>query len=211
MPAEVDQAGRRSVDALLFDLGGVLIGIDPARSFAVWADAAGLPPDALARRLEPDIWYERHERGEISERQWFDVLRRRLGLGVLDDATMVAGWNALLGDELPGMAALLSGAARHRPVFLFSNTNRTHESVWAARHARLLAPISRRFLSYELGLRKPEPRAFAAVAGEIGLAPARILFFDDSAANVDGARAAGLQAVHVREPADVARALAGLA
>jgi putative hydrolase of the HAD superfamily len=37
--------------------------------------------------------------------------------------------------------------------------------------------------------------------------PARILFFDDTLANVEGARLAGLQAVHVRGPDDVRNAV----
>jgi putative hydrolase of the HAD superfamily len=35
----------------------------------------------------------------------------------------------------------------------------------------------------------------------------RVLFFDDLAENVEGARAAGMQAVQVRSPVDVAAAL----
>jgi putative hydrolase of the HAD superfamily len=38
----------------------------------------------------------------------------------------------------------------------------------------------------------------------------RILFFDDLAANIEGARARGLQAIHVTSTDDVARALTAL-
>jgi putative hydrolase of the HAD superfamily len=38
----------------------------------------------------------------------------------------------------------------------------------------------------------------------------RIVFFDDSAENIEGARARGLTAVHVTSPDDVAKALAAL-
>jgi glucose-1-phosphatase len=38
----------------------------------------------------------------------------------------------------------------------------------------------------------------------------RILFFDDTGANVEAARAFGMPAVLVRSPADVAEALAAL-
>ena len=50
-----------------------------------------------------------------------------------------------------------------------------------------------------------DPRA-AAVG--IGAAPEHVLFFDDLQENVAAARAAGLQAVLVRTPADVREALA---
>jgi putative hydrolase of the HAD superfamily len=48
--------------------------------------------------------------------------------------------------------------------------------------------------SCELGLAKPDPAFFAASAGRLAAEPASILFIDDSARNVEGARAAGLAA-----------------
>jgi putative hydrolase of the HAD superfamily len=48
--------------------------------------------------------------------------------------------------------------------------------------------------SCELGLTKPDPAFFAAAAGRLAAEPASILFIDDSARNVEGARAAGLAA-----------------
>jgi putative hydrolase of the HAD superfamily len=54
-----------------------------------------------------------------------------------------------------------------------------------------------RFLSFELGLRKPQPESYAAVIDRLGVAPGEVMFFDDVAANVDAARAAGMGATLV--------------
>jgi putative hydrolase of the HAD superfamily len=48
------------------------------------------------------------------------------------------------------------------------------------------------------------------VVKAIGVPAARIVFFDDLAENIEGARARGLTAVHVTSSDDVARALAAL-
>ena len=61
-----------------------------------------------------------------------------------------------------------------------------------------------------MGLRKPEPAAFAAIASAIDVPLERILFFDDTRANADAARAVGMQAVHVRSLADIAKGIAAL-
>ncbi|TAN54220.1 MAG: HAD family phosphatase [Betaproteobacteria bacterium] len=193
-------------DALLFDLGGVLLEIDFTRAFAAWAAAAGVPAEALALRFSFDSAYAAHERGEISAREYFASLRHALGIE-LSDAQFLAGWNAIIVDEIPGVRALLATAARRWTLHLFSNTGEAHRNLWAPRYRSLLHPFSRRFLSCEIGLRKPDPAAFAHVARAIGLAPQRIAFFDDTAENVAGARAAGLRAFHVRAPRDVAAAL----
>jgi glucose-1-phosphatase len=51
------------VDALLFDLGGVVIEIDFGRTVTSWAAAGGVPVDTLRARFAFDHVYERHERG----------------------------------------------------------------------------------------------------------------------------------------------------
>jgi len=49
--------------------------------------------------------------------------------------------------------------------------------------------------SYDLGVAKPDPAFFTEAARRIGAEPSTILFVDDSVRNVEGALAAGLQAV----------------
>ncbi len=71
----------------------------------------------------------------------------------------------------------------------------------------LLEAFRQVFASSEIGLRKPEPEAFMAVADAMGTRPERILFFDDSQANVEGARQVGMSAVLVTSMDDVAGAL----
>lgn len=58
-----------------------------------------------------------------------------------------------------------------------------------------------------MGKRKPEAEAFEHVARETGVPLERMLFLDDTAANLEGARALGMKTVHVRSPCDVVGAL----
>jgi putative hydrolase of the HAD superfamily len=50
--------------------------------------------------------------------------------------------------------------------------------------------------SYELGVAKPDPNFFRCAADRIGSEPGEILFVDDSAKNVEGARSTGMSAIH---------------
>jgi glucose-1-phosphatase len=77
--------------------------------------------------------------------------------------------------------------------------------------ADVLGHFRELFLSSTIGLRKPDAAAYDHVVKAIGVPPKRIVFFDDLAENIEGARARGLIAVHVRSPDDVAGALAALA
>ncbi|WP_330932813.1 HAD-IA family hydrolase [Cellulosimicrobium cellulans] len=66
--------------------------------------------------------------------------------------------------------------------------------------------------SCELGLAKPDPRFFSEAARRIGADPGEMLFVDDTARNVEGARAAGMVGVHwdvSRGHGELVRAMAG--
>jgi len=194
------------IDALLFDLGGVLIEIDFSRAFAAWGAAAGVPAQSIARRFRFDEHYAAHERGEIGAPEYFASLRRALGIS-LPDEQLLAGWNAIFAGEITGMRELLVAAAQRYALYLFSNTCDSHRAHWMPRFEDLLRPISGRYLSCEIGMRKPQPEAFALVARRIGVPPDRIAFFDDLEENVAGARRAGLRAHRFESPSGVAAAL----
>ena len=195
-----------SVDALLFDLGGVVIQIDFARAVRAWADAAGVPAAELSKRFSLDAGYEAHERGELDPAAYCAHLRRTLGLDLADEP-LLAGWNEIFVGEVPEVGPLLASLARSFPLYAFSNTNTAHRTFWQARYAGILAPFSQVFCSCDLGLRKPTGDAYLEVCRRIGKMPARILFLDDVLENVRGAREAGLRAHQVNSATDIRAAL----
>jgi putative hydrolase of the HAD superfamily len=197
------------VDALLFDLGNVVIRIDFERVFARWAEHAGCDAALLREKFSHDEPGQRHERGEIEAEAYFASLRETLGV-VLDDAAFLEGWGAIYVGEMPGIRELLERIAPKIPTYAFTNTNRAHAAVYTVQFAPVLAHFRKVFTSHEMGLRKPEAAAFAHIVQEIGVPAERILFFDDTLGNVEGARACGLQAVHVTSDDTVSATLARL-
>ena len=196
-------------DALLFDLGRVVLDIDFSRTLACWAGHAGCEPAQLAGRFGRDEIYHRHETGEISDAEFFVGLRNALRIGI-SDAQFLEGWNAIFAGEMPGIAPLLARAAKRLPLYAFSNTNSAHVEHFSVAYAGVLGHFREMFLSSAIGLRKPEPAAYDHVVKAIGVPAERIVFFDDLAENIEGARARGLTAVHVTSTDDVAKALAAL-
>ena len=200
-----------SVDVLLFDLGGVLIDVDFARAIAAWARSARRPLEELSRRplLHLSSAFQAHERGEIRDAAYFATLREAFGLA-LDDETMQSGWNAIIGEAIPGMATLVRDLSARLPLYVLSNTNAAHVGYFKPRHRELLAPFREVICSCEIGCRKPEREAFEKVASRIGASPARIGFFDDNPENIASARALGMQAFHVGSLEDVRAGLGRL-
>lgn len=193
-------------DALLFDLGRVILDIDFTRVLKVWSDYARCSPDDIVSRFARGDVYMRHERGEISDDAFFAHLRDTLDID-LTPAQFLEGWNAIFVGEMPGIAELMAHASKRWQLYAFSNTNPAHVAHFSQRHADLLNHFRTVFLSSSIGLRKPDAEAYRHVISEIGMPAERIVFFDDLAENIEAARACGLQTVHVTSPTSVAEAL----
>ena len=114
--------------ALVFDLGGVLIDIDLRRAFAAWGAAAGVASTDIATRFSVDEPCCAHERGEIDDRAYFAHLRRVLRIEISDEA-IGAGWNAIIGEPMPGAEAIVRRLAGELALYVFSESDAVQTRV----------------------------------------------------------------------------------
>jgi len=191
------------VDVVLFDLGGVLIELADIQSMGrFFGDHA---EEEVWRRWLGCPWVRRFERGQCSADEFARGMVESWSMPTSPEVFLDAflHWPRGL---MPGARALAEAVRARIPIGCLSNTNVLH----AARHASEEAVydlFDHRFLSHEIGLVKPDRAIFDHVLAELGVAPSRVLFLDDNLPNVDGARAAGLQAERVRGVHEVALAL----
>ena len=162
------------IDAVVFDLGNVLIEIDFHRVFVHWAQHAQCPAEQIAERYAHDHHYEKHERGEINAHEYFAALRESLGIDISDEQ-FLDGWNQIFVGEVPSIRQLTSQYAALFPIYAFSNSNESHKAVWLPRYAQILQPFKQVFVSSDIGKRKPETDAYFHVAKTIDVEPDRIL------------------------------------
>jgi glucose-1-phosphatase len=198
-----------SADALLFDLGRVVLDIDFKRAMACWARHGKCDVADIAARFSSDEALKQYESGKIDDAAYFAGLRKMLGVDITHDQ-LLEGWNSIFIGEMPGIAPLLARAAKRLPLYALSNTNPPHIAHFSKLHADLLGHFREMYLSSTIGLLKPDAAAYDHVVRAIGSPAQRIVFFDDLADNIAGARAYGLTAVHVKSSEDVAQALAAL-
>lgn len=194
------------VGALLFDIGGVVIDIDFDRAFSHWSLYSNQDHETIKSGFVFDSYYERHERGKIDASEYFASLRRSLGINIRDEEVM-AGWNSIWVGEISGVVNLLIDMKEKLPIYAFTNSNFTHQSIWSEMFRDILAIFRKVFVSCEMGMRKPESEAFEAISREIGVRPEHIIFFDDSLENISGAKKIGMQAVHITSFEDILKGL----
>jgi len=187
--------------AILFDLGGVLIDLAPSRVFEHWAKAADVTPASLAARWKIEAAYKAHEEGKMEFIEFTSHLQKQLGISITQ-SDWKTGWNALLGQPFPELLPRLSALAKRIPLYCFSNTNQTHWTALTARtnHPQLGGFFQKIYLSYAIGRRKPNVESYRWVTNDMGYRPPDIAFLDDNAANIHGAKRAGLSTMHVTSP-----------
>lgn len=132
------------------------------------------------------------ERGSCDEADFGFGLAREFKLPLSADE-VVERFRRFPRGLFPGAAELVSSVVDPVSTGVLSNTNKLHwEHQIDGEIIRGL--FDHRFLSYQLGLVKPDTAIFERVVSELDVAPADILFIDDNQLNVDGARAVGLDA-----------------
>jgi 2-haloacid dehalogenase len=187
------------MNAIVFDLGGVLIDWNPRYLYAplFGADRDAME-DFLARVCAPE-WNSEIDAGKpfaqaVSERQRAFPEHTRL-IALWRD-----GWPRMLRAAIDGSVEILAQlhSRGHRLIAL---SNWSAETFPIARERfDFLGWFEDIVVSGEVGLTKPDPRIFALALERNRLAAERTLFIDDLPANVDAARALGMHAVLFQGP-----------
>lgn len=193
--------------AIVFDLGGVLIDLDFDSSVRAFEEALGYGKirELLDLSHQKGI-YGDMEAGLITADEFrAEVLREsRPGSTPADVDRAMAG--LLVGMD-PKKVPLLEELSRKYDIYGLSNNNeisvqRMHE-IYEENGLDWRRVFKKEFISSRMKLMKPSREIFDAAAAEIGLPPSEILFVDDSQKNVDGALAAGWQAVLYTQGTDL--------
>ncbi|MCD2443989.1 HAD family phosphatase [Agromyces sp. SYSU K20354] len=175
---------------VVFDYGEVISRAPGAAEQAALLARAGVAADPFWTAY----WAHREglDRGTTSIDAYWQAVARDVG----------AEWNPIDVHELwaidhrswlsvdPGtlrvLHALVAGGTR---IALLSNAGADFAG-WL-RHGSFAPLFERVFVSGELGLVKPEPEIYRHAMAELGIEPADLLFVDNRAENVEGARAVG--------------------
>lgn len=99
----------------------------------------------------------------------------------------------------PNCEAVLQTLKADYHLSLLSNTNPAHYEKLRDRYD-FFDYFDHLFLSYKMGIMKPDPAIFHHVLTQLQVEPTAVAFFDDGARNVEAARSVGIQAFQVNSP-----------
>lgn len=191
------------ITTLIFDLGGVILNLDQERTFRAFMNLGA----SLEKINKESAIFNDFETGKVDAdmfRSYFlEALNNQVTPEQIDEA-----WNAMLLDLPPHRLELLKGLRKRFKLYLLSNTNSIHidsfNKYLLQHHTGLdwLGMFDKVYYSYEIGHRKPDKSIYEHVLKDQGLTAGECIFIDDSAANLAGAREAGLHVVWAEKPLD---------
>lgn len=187
---------KKRIRGMIFDFGGVL-GLpqkDEARQGMM--AAVGIDEKSFFQSYF-DVRSE-YDRGTLSRREyWTEVLARveiEISEEIFETLILVdeESWvseNGQMIDFIRGNRGLMEklGILSNMPADFVPSIRKNFDWIEWFDYA---------LWSCDVHLVKPERDIYMRVADELGLLPAECLFIDDSAVNVEGARAVGMEAIH---------------
>ncbi|KRE95011.1 HAD family hydrolase [Frateuria sp. Soil773] len=197
-------AGR--FDAVVFDLGGVLIDWNPRYLYRqLFAGDEAAMERFLAEVCTQD-WNERQDAGRGWDEAIAGLSARHPQHAPLIEAYR-ARWEEMLGGPLQDSVAVL-GELRGRGVPLYALTNWSQETFpIALRRFDFLDWFGGIVVSGRERLCKPDPAIFRLLLARFALAAERTVYIDDAPRNVEAARRLGMHAIAFRDAARLRAAL----
>ena len=181
---------------LLFDLGGVIV---PWVGLEALADLNKITRDEVAERFNESEVFSAFERGNANEVEFLTELRR---IFTLPDTDLVTLWNSWVRPPFPGTLEALADLKTRFTTACLSNINTLH---WT--HLNRMFNVENTFdfafASHMINEAKPDALSYKKPIETMGCKTEDIWFFDDTQANLEGARAVGLTAFHVDRAAGV--------
>lgn len=190
----------QNTEAIIFDLGGVILNIDYNLTRTAFEKAGIKNFHEMYSQANADKLFSDLETGKISEDEFYNAINKRTGLG-LPTSLIQSSWNAMLLTFRESSLQFLDARSGKYKLYLLSNTNHIHLVAFNKifhlnkREKPFEKYFDKVYYSCEIGLRKPNVDIYEYVIKENNLDATKTLFIDDSAQNIEAAKLAGLQTI----------------
>lgn len=188
---------------LLFDLGGVIVDIKRDNCVRAFEELGLENADSYFGEYAQSGIFLGIENGSVNIEEFHKAMREKLPAGTTDYQIDNAFQKFIVGIPARRLQALRELRCKGYGIYLLSNTN---PIMWRGILASEFGKEGLRredyfdgmVTSFEARSCKPDAEIFRYTVENLGIEPSDTLFFDDSANNVEAAKALGFNAVEVK-------------
>jgi len=188
-----------NIDAIVFDLGNVLIPWDPRNLYRQLFPG---DPEGMERFIATvctPAWNDTLDSDQSFAEGTAELIRRHPGQESLIRA-YDERWEEMLGDPIGENVALLAELSRANwPLYALSNWSKDKFPVARAKFG-FFSLFKGMVISGEEGFRKPNPAIFRLLLDRYSLDPARTVFIDDTLMHIEAAKSLGFITIRHNSP-----------
>lgn len=190
---------------IVFDLGAVILNIDFQRTIDAFIALGVKNFDAIFSATLQSELFDQLDKGLITPERFRSELISFCGRN-LSVAEFNAAWNAMILDFPEERIHYVRKLREQYSLFLLSNTNAIHHTVYnslLSEHygiSDISELFDKAYLSFQIGMRKPDLKIFQYVLDENNLIPEETLYIDDNEENVIAARKLGIHSYFLEPP-----------
>ena len=183
-----------NIKAVVFDYGQVISMPQDSEALDGLAKLAGVKREVY----EPVFWSLRgdYDRGIISTKVYIGNILSQLGIS-LDEGTIdkMAALDMSIWKKVNPETVALMEEIKRAGLRLGILSNMPHEFLaWARETVPVVSLVDTGLYSCEANLAKPDEAIYRKLISLMGVENSELVFFDDVAENVEGARALGIEA-----------------
>jgi putative hydrolase of the HAD superfamily len=189
-----------SIEAVFFDLGGVILRTEHQAPREHLAERLDLSYEDLIRLVFESESARQASLGKITTPEHWEAVAARLGRPASEIASLRDEFFA--GDvlDLELLDFIRSLRPNHRTGLISNGWSDLRDYVIRNKFGDAFDAL---VISAEAGLLKPDPRIYELALRKLDAEPGRSVLVDDTAKNVEGARALGMSGVLFRTPSQM--------
>lgn len=192
------------IDAVVFDVGNVLLSFDPEAILADWTpDDPELRRKLRARMFHSPYWIAM-DSGRLTNEEAVELMIGGDESIAPHARRVMANWISMKEVLQEGVDAMRTCKAHGKKIYILSNYgNESFEVIDQKYDFFRLA--DGKIISARVGLLKPDPEIYHCVERTFRINPDRTVFIDDSPINIEAALALGWQGICYSTPGQLAR------
>lgn len=192
------------IQVVVFDFGGVIAKADTAQMSNFLMNSFGVDKEELSialRNMQSHI-----ANGESEEEYWTEFAASK---NITLAPHWIDQWDAIIKNsitEIPGTIALVKAlqSEGYQTAMLSDVTQYQAKVIRKIGYYDLFHPV---LLSYEIGVKKPDPEAFKILLKTLNEPASHVLFIDDRMENVDAAKKLGIDSIQFVSPEQLKKEL----
>lgn len=190
----------KGINAIIFDLGGVLLNIDYHLTINAFKKLGFTDFENTFSQFKQSNISDLYETGKITSVTFYEAIIKDKQISFEE---FTKAWNALLLNFPQKRFELLTKLGDNFNLYLCSNTNELHYNAFQKIVNQYEEDFDSLFVkayySHKIELRKPNTSIFEFILGENKLVPNEVLFLDDSIQHIETAKGLGIKTIHIKE------------